>query len=461
MEKIQHQKVRVRHMVMKPMEDRYPKWPNDKMDNERENLIKDIINGQLDEQFWDVTPTTNSPKKRKISVAASVIPNVSPSTKRQKGKEPAHGGETSDMVCFRIFLILCDTNTFFMMSLTWFVCGIQFAAQNVAILGLVDSISKLTEKIEGMDVSVAEKVTKSLEGTIQDKVDATMGPIKDELLKKIASLEKDVKFFKNKADVNIPQGVADSNSENSKANEDDASSNDLSWKIEKKISSLDGLPIQSVVKKEKKAKKTMEKEELKGEEDAVPLKKVKKEKKDTVRLKPVKKEKEDGRLKKVKKEKKAIDIRQLKDESILSQEWEDHLKWEKTEQCRQMLEELAGSLEKSTRRRKPQLTKTQVCPYVGSSMVKRIISDSKKAYDPLAKVESGKLQKLLDFIKQDLDSEEISYGDSSGQFYLVPREVWPTPDYGWLGDGHMAAALLMYHRRSMLSTSPYATSRIA
>ncbi|CAH8314489.1 unnamed protein product [Eruca vesicaria subsp. sativa] len=203
-------------MVMKPMEDRYPKWPNDEMDNEWENLIKDIINGQLNDQFWDVTPTTNSPKKRKFGVAASVIPNVSPSTKRKKGKEPAHGGETSDI----------------------------FAAQNVAILGLVDSLTKLTQKIEGMDVSVAEKVTKILEGTIQDKVDATMGPIKDELLKKIASLEEDVKFFKNKADVNIPQDVADSNSENSKANEDDdAFGNDLSWKIEKKISSLDGLPI--------------------------------------------------------------------------------------------------------------------------------------------------------------------------------------------------------------------------
>lgn len=113
------------------------------------------------------------------------------------------------------------------MSLTWFGFGMQFAAHNVVILGLVESLSKLTEKIEGMDVSVAEKVTKSLEGTVQDKVDATMGPIKDELLKKIASLEEDVKFFKNKADVNIPQGVADSNSENSKANEDDASSNDL------------------------------------------------------------------------------------------------------------------------------------------------------------------------------------------------------------------------------------------
>ncbi|CAH8390018.1 unnamed protein product [Eruca vesicaria subsp. sativa] len=236
---------------------RYPKWVNHEVDTELDNLIKDILDGQLNEQFWNVTPTTKFPEKRKFGVASSDIPNVSP-TKRHKGKEPDQGGEAFDMV----------------------------AAHNVAILGLVESLTKLTEKIEGMDVSVVEKVSKTLEGTIQDKVDAAVGSTKNELLKKIASLEED-------ADVTIPQGVADSNSGNCKAygDDDDASSNDLSWKLEKKISSLDGLRIQCVVKKEKKEKKTMEKEEVKTKE--VPLKKVKIEKKDEVLKNEVKPEKND------------------------------------------------------------------------------------------------------------------------------------------------------------------------
>ena len=70
-----------------------------------------------------------------------------------------------------------------------------------------------------------------------------------------------------------------------------------------------------------------------------------------------------------------------------------------------MLEALASNLKEPTRRRKPQLTKTQVWPFVGNSTVKRIISGekvSKEPYDPLAKVEAEKLQKVLDFIKSDL-----------------------------------------------------------
>ncbi|CAH8352109.1 unnamed protein product [Eruca vesicaria subsp. sativa] len=57
--------VRVRHMVMKLVEEIYPKWANDEFDPELDNLIKDIFDGQLNEKFWDVTSTTKSPEKRK------------------------------------------------------------------------------------------------------------------------------------------------------------------------------------------------------------------------------------------------------------------------------------------------------------------------------------------------------------------------------------------------------------
>lgn len=86
------------------------------------------------------------------------------------------------------------------------------------------------------------------------------------------------------------------------------------------------------------------------------------------------------------------------------QKVENHLQWEKSVNCRVVLEALASSLEEPTRKRKPQFTKTQVWPYVGNSTVKRIITGekvSKEPYDPLAKVEAEKVQKVLDFIKTD------------------------------------------------------------
>lgn len=143
--------------------------------------------------------------------------------------------------------------------------------------------------------------------------------------------------------------------------------------VQTKKSSVDGLPIQRVIKKEKKNKKTMP---LK--EDEMPLKKVKTEK--------------------------AFSIPELNDQSVSSEGWENHLNWEKSVKCGEVLEALCSSVE-PRRKRKPQLTKTQVWPYVGNSTVKRIItadSVSEESSDPLSKVDPEKLQTVLDFIKSDL-----------------------------------------------------------
>ncbi|KAF8051521.1 hypothetical protein N665_1712s0004 [Sinapis alba] len=116
-EKREHQKIRVRHLIMKPVEDIYPKWNNDTIYTDLDNMIKDILNGQLNEKFWDAMPATKF-EKRKYGVAASVVPNVSPSSKRRKDTEPADVGEASDMV----------------------------AAHNVAILGLASTLEEPTRR---------------------------------------------------------------------------------------------------------------------------------------------------------------------------------------------------------------------------------------------------------------------------------------------------------------------------
>ncbi|CAN6803883.1 unnamed protein product [Brassica oleracea] len=98
-------------MIMKPVKDIYPKWDNDKIYTDLDNMIKDILNGQLNEK---------------------------------KDKEPADGGEAYDMA----------------------------AEHNVAISGLAELVKILTAKMEGIDDSVADKVTKALEATIDSKVEA-------------------------------------------------------------------------------------------------------------------------------------------------------------------------------------------------------------------------------------------------------------------------------------------------
>ncbi|KAH0873701.1 hypothetical protein HID58_071063 [Brassica napus] len=325
-------------------------------------MIKDIFNGQLNEKFWDAMPTTKC-EKRKYGVAASVVPNQSPSTKRRKDKEPADGGEASDMV----------------------------AAHNVAISGLAGLLKILTAKVEGIDVSVADKVTKALDATIDSKVEARLRVYDSDLQKQIAKLEAQINDSKNNAGVNIAPDVA-----TSKAYEDEddgACSNDL-------ITSQDGLPVDCVVKKEKKDKKTMDsthnltnKEVIKTEKKAgIPLRRVKQEK--------------------------AFEIPQLNDESIST----------------------CFKFEGAYTHTQASVDKDSSLPFVGNSTVKRIITGekvSKEPYDPLAKVEAEKLHKVLDFIKSDLEAKEPGVGDESAGFFLklmIPRDDWPTKNYGWLHD---------------------------
>ncbi|KAG2264716.1 hypothetical protein Bca52824_071795 [Brassica carinata] len=399
-EKKKYQKIRVRHMIVKAMEDRYPKWGEDKPPDDLDNMIVDILNDQLNDKFWDVVPLTKC-QKRKTQVSAPSVPervDTSPSTKRRKEKETAPEMEESHT---------------------------DMPINNSIIQKLVEAVNNLSGRVETMDVSVAERVTKTLEASVQARVEARMALFETEMKNKMAILEEDINVLKGKDEEKVT-----SNAGNSKAHEDDdACSNTMSWMVQTKKGSADSLPIKRVVKKEKKINKTM------------PGKKVKIEK--------------------------TFSIPQLNDQSISTEDWENHLKWQKSVKCRLALEALASSLEEPTRKRKTKLTKTQVFSYVGNSTMKRIISGktvSKESYDPLAKVAPEKLKKVLDFIKSDLEDAESGYGDRSARFYLtllLPREAWPTKNYGWLHDSHMAAAMHMFHRRSIQSQSPYYSPRIA
>ncbi|EOA11959.1 hypothetical protein CARUB_v100127681mg, partial [Capsella rubella] len=85
-------------------------------------------------------------------------------------------------------------------------------------------------------------------------------------------------------------------------------------------------------------------------------------------------------------------------------------------------------------RRVPQLSKSQKFPYVGNSMVKRIIKEKRHSTSNVAV-----------------------------RFYwqiMAKREHWPHSEYGWLKDHHISATMSMFRRRSMLNPCPYPKERI-
>lgn len=94
--------IRVRHMIVKAMEDRYPKWDKDEHPEDLDNMIVDILNDQLNDKFWDVVQRTEC-LKRKTLVSAPTVPDrvdESPSTKRKKEKETV-----PEMVCIKCYYI--------------------------------------------------------------------------------------------------------------------------------------------------------------------------------------------------------------------------------------------------------------------------------------------------------------------------------------------------------------------
>lgn len=91
----------MRHMVEKPIEDRYSQWEDNKLHTELDNLIQDILKGQLDEKYWEVMPATKSTKRKSHVNPPCVLDtmDVGPYIKRKKDTEHVNGCHTSETVC--------------------------------------------------------------------------------------------------------------------------------------------------------------------------------------------------------------------------------------------------------------------------------------------------------------------------------------------------------------------------
>ncbi|XP_010489406.1 PREDICTED: uncharacterized protein LOC104767079 [Camelina sativa] len=110
-------------------------------------------------------------------------------------------------------------------------------------------------------------------------------------------------------------------------------------------------------------------------------------------------------------------------------------------------------------KRVPQLAGSQKFPFIGSSTVKRIITDD----DHIKPVEDEKAERLMEFLASDED-ERFAMDSYSVRFYwqiITPRDEWPSFNYGWLRGYHMVHAMAMFRKRLMRDPCPYPTQRIA
>ncbi|ESQ56395.1 hypothetical protein EUTSA_v10027106mg [Eutrema salsugineum] len=104
------------------------------------------------------------------------------------------------------------------------------------------------------------------------------------------------------------------------------------------------------------------------------------------------------------------------------------------------------------------LAPTQVSPYLGNSVVRRIMDPAGPPpgrYDPFEAVDSRILDNLTHYLASPY---------AGGEFYLTlmtPKEKWPRKEYGWLHDQHMCKGLDMFRQRSMRYPSPYKGGRVA
>ncbi|KAJ0264632.1 hypothetical protein HA466_0029540 [Hirschfeldia incana] len=392
-EKISHEdKVRVRHFFSHVDENIVPKWDSELEDENVNHLIRDILHDCVNRKAWDLLETSDRKRtKRKESVPL----NVSEDSNKDKKAKPMEDGRYN-----------ADGND----------------TPSTAMLTMLET---LTEKVDSMNTNLATKLMAGLDAAIGAKVDFIIGPLNE----KIASLEMDMRKMKEKL---VPEKTKEAANSNVNINEE-ATSDAMSWMVEMKSTSQDGIPSRHVVKKVKKTCK-------KGGDMGL----------DTNNL-------FENKIFKTK-----IQVPHLLD-TASEETWSDTKQREKNRKVSDGLDAMAAAARKFNKptspKRQTKLASSQLFPFIGNSTVKRIIS----AHDPFAVVEDTKIQNLLHFLLDD-EKEPDRTSELSGEFYKVlitPRAEWRTPTYGWLTNWHMWSAMHMFHKRSLCDPSPYHSQRIA
>ncbi|CAH8272755.1 unnamed protein product [Arabidopsis lyrata] len=225
--------VRVRHMIPVTEENMYPQWSNAEEDKDPalDNLIKDIIHNRLALDAWKGVPAFGvSKKKRKVK---ATVDEGSSTQKGKKIKKAEFSGEERVKIQKEDEKIVSE--------------DIQVDKDDKK--GFSD-ILLMMEKMNGSIVDMG----KNLSSRIDD--------LENTFDSQIVAVETDLKELKQAKPASIPTAqVANSiNNEDEGASSKSPASYSLSWKVEEKPSSVDGLPVQRVVKKTYTVQKKVKKE---------------------------------------------------------------------------------------------------------------------------------------------------------------------------------------------------------
>ncbi|KAJ0264983.1 Ulp1 protease family [Hirschfeldia incana] len=309
-EKNLHQKVRVRHLIVKPEVEIYPQWPEDKVDDDLHNLITDILHGELDDTYWNLNSRT------------ATVPN------KEKRKLVS---EEED--CMKIKMPKERTSTH--------ACGssLNSTRDDTIQLGLMEALNSLTAKVGSMDTVIVEKVLSAVDTSVDAKVNARIGEAELVFTKKLTNLQEEIAQFREQMQAIAPKNDAHYNVNH----EDEVNSNDLSWMVQDKAPSQMDAAVKCVARK--KAKKSEVKPTSPilldiGGEKVVGTTQVKKPARG---------------LKNVKEK---VEVPQLRDSGGT---WSNSEEKQKYGKLGATLDQLVASvLDGPLQKRKPQLTKTQV-----------------------------------------------------------------------------------------------------
>ncbi|KAG2251520.1 hypothetical protein Bca52824_081656 [Brassica carinata] len=356
-EKIEHEdKVRVRPFFSHIDENLVPKWDGELEHENVNHLIRDILDDYVNRKAWDLVETSVTKRtKRKESIPMNVSEDSA--NKDKKAKPMGDGRYNAD-----------DNDT-----------------PSTAMLTMLKTDRK----------------------TIGTKVDVIIAP----LIEKFAILEMEMRKMKGKM---VPEERKEAANSNVNINEE-VTSDAMSWMVEIKSTSQDGIPARHVVKKVTKTCK-------KGGDMGL----------------------DKNNLFENKVFKTKIQVPHLLD-TASEETWSDTKQREKIRKVSDGLDAIAAAARKFNKptsstpqpKRQTKLASSQLFPFIGNSTVKRIITGvipSVSAYDPFAVVEDTKIRNLLHFLLDD-EEEPDRTSECSVEFYKVlitPREEWRTPTYGWL-----------------------------
>ncbi|ESQ37567.1 hypothetical protein EUTSA_v10003101mg [Eutrema salsugineum] len=426
--------VRVRYlMVVKPLEEIYPVH----------NMICDILDGSLDEGFWespknvDGDATVQTPKqskrkletprvekKKKEKVKEAEATDSTPRSKRRREREEREKQRENESKKKEPAVEKEDRTNEILMAINGLSTTVALLNSNVSSAVIcIDHLDKRIAVIKDKHEEKDEAMENSGNQVDNDHVD------NDENAGDAES-KTSPKTPKAKASPPAAAPLAGTSMGGGPGTGTGAVEKDPSWMMEMQETSEPGFPVARVVRTPASRGKKVTKVK---KEPADP----KEKNQSGTKSKPDLKDKnEETQIINISDVSRPVQSRRVQ---IPSLQDEDDSAIEAMKKRLDKLVEHAKNPPAEKEKRGRSLASTQVSPYLGNSVVRRIMDPAGPPpgrYDPFEAVDSRILDKLTRYVAFEAEKQlESPY--AGGEFYLTlmtPKESWPRKEYGWLHD---------------------------